>query len=83
MCVCVFAMLCDMQDLSFPTWDRTHAPCNGRTVLTMGPPGKSPFSVIVDVQGLGIAIYLLFSGCSVVPLFLFLCISVQGNGSLL
>ena len=82
-CVCVFAMLCGMQDLSFPTRHQTHAPCNGRTVLTTGPPGKFPFSVIIDVWGLGIAIYLLFFGCSVVPLFLFLCIPVQGNGSLL
>ena len=31
-----------MWDLSSQTRDRTRAPCSGSTVLTTGPPGKSP-----------------------------------------
>ena len=30
-----------MQDLSFPSRDRTCVPCSRSTVLTTGPPGKS------------------------------------------
>ena len=31
-----------MCDLRFPTKDQSHVPCWGSTVLTTGPPGKSP-----------------------------------------
>ena len=39
-----------MQDLSSPTRDWTHVPCNGNTLLTSGSPGKSPaFDIILSL----------------------------------
>lgn len=49
-------------DLISPTKDRTCASCSGRRVLTLGSPGKFPYSIFYSLCWL-VTAHLLFSSC--------------------
>ena len=45
----ILATPCGMWDLSSPTRNQIHAPCNGSPVLTTGPPGNPPKGVSASI----------------------------------